>query len=206
VDRIYEGLYLRVALPFDPRKKDNGPDARRELLTVLGGRLTRLDTRLDPDGRLYNRSVAEGVLPALSPPPEALGWLARRCPTEGTTFLLSNRAPHDLTLLPLPISVAGLYEAMHGRMPNTFEDERYRRWTDRAGAAESGDPLPFSDQEWAALQSDFQDYAASFRKALRIHGEFHQTLDTMRAYLPERQGAVAGLPLSLGELSLGELR
>ena len=45
IDRIYQGLYLRAALPFDPRKKDGGSGILRELLTVEGGRLIKVDTR-----------------------------------------------------------------------------------------------------------------------------------------------------------------
>jgi len=34
VDRLYQGLYLRVALPFDLRRKDGGSGTLRELLTI----------------------------------------------------------------------------------------------------------------------------------------------------------------------------
>ena len=40
VDRVYQGLYLRVTLPFDERKKDGGSGILREILTVSGDRAT----------------------------------------------------------------------------------------------------------------------------------------------------------------------
>ncbi len=198
VDRVYRGLYLRVALPFDRRKKDAGSGVLRELLTVRDGRLRWVDTRFDDAPGVYNEAVAAGAFPELAPPPAALAWLARRAPTEGTTFLLSNRPPWRLELLPLPVSLPTLFEALHGRPPAAFEDDRYAIWVEADWRSPA--PAPFTAEQRAELAGGFALYAADLRAALRGDGELHRTLAALRADLGSRQAAVASLELSLGEI------
>ena len=67
VDRLYQGLFLRVRLPFDR------PDAdRRELLAVEFGRVTRIDT-------WFELPTSDLDLPAdveINPPHVSLVWLS----------------------------------------------------------------------------------------------------------------------------------
>ncbi|MBI4241882.1 MAG: hypothetical protein HY613_09210 [Candidatus Rokubacteria bacterium] len=199
VNRIYHGLYLRVALPFDPRKKDGGSGILQEILTVRGDRLAQIDTRFHAARRLYMDSVAASRFPALRDPSPALAWLARRCPTDATTLLMSNQPPHDLSLLPLPVSLPDLYEALYGRPPHEFKDGRLAQWSRGPWRAETAS-LPFADSELATLRSEFEEHARSFSNALRSHAEFHRTLTATRALLPQRQHAAAGLLLRLEEM------
>jgi len=197
VNRLYQGLYLRVALPFDLRKKDGGSGILREILTVQDGQLTKLDTRFDDAGRLYADSVVNASFPELDPPPPVLAWLARACPMEETTFLMSNLAPHRLTLLPLPISLPDLYAAKNGRPPAGFRDERYSRWTLAPWRSDPANTLPLTEPELEELKSDFEKYATSFRRALRTDAELHRSLASVRDLLPKRQAATSKLQLSL---------
>jgi hypothetical protein len=197
VNRLYQGLYLRVGLPFDLRKKDGGSGILREILTVQDAQLTKVDTRFDDAGRLYAESVVSASFPELDPPPPALAWLARSSPIEGTAFLMSNLPPHRLTLLPLPISLPDLFAAKNGRPSAGFRDERYSRWTLAPWRSDPADTFPFTESELEELKSDFEKYTTSFHRALRTDAELHRSLGTVRELLPERQAATSKLQLSL---------
>lgn len=199
VNRIYQGLYLKVALPFDLRKKDGGNGILREIFTIQDDRMTYVNTRFDDAPGLYATNLANGVDPQLTPPPPALAWLSQHCPTDGTTALLSDQPSHALSLLPLPISLPDLFAAKNGRLPASFEDDRFRQWSARTQRSNPGDPLPFTDAELAALVTEFEQYAVSFRTELRMHIGFHHMAD-LQAQLPERQAAIAQLRLRLGQL------
>lgn len=197
VNRIYEGLYLRVALPFDLRKKDGGSGVLREILSVSNGQLQIVNSRFEPARTLYAEDVAEGRFPALSKPDPALAWLAARCPVPGLSFLLSNREPQELTLLPLPLWLPSLYEARRGRSLSSFEDERYRRWTEEVRRAAPGPGMtPFSENELAALRTEFTAYERSLRDALRADAELHESQALIEKLLPQRRAAIADLDLA----------
>lgn len=200
VNRIYQGLYLKVALPFDARKKDGGSGILRELLTVRDNRLTYINTRFDDTGGLYTSSVAEGLFPTLEAPAPTLAWLSQRCPVVGSTFLMSARSPYEISLLPLPVSLPDQFQTKNGRLPGGFEDDRIRQWTTQVRRAQRRNPSPFSEAEVAALKTEFGQYAESFRNALRAQGALHETTMGLRAELPTRQAAASDLQLSLGRL------
>lgn len=198
VNRMYSGLYLRITLPYDKRKKDGRTEPLRELLTVDGDTLMKVDTRFNDAGLLYVSTVVDGKLSTLGPPHPAVAWLSARCPTAETTLLMDNKPPHDVSLLPLPVTMSSLYESLYGRLPELFVDERYRRWTSWTTTLPAAPP--FTDEQQARLREDFARYAKDLRIALRNHGLFHQKLDALRGLLPGRQTSVADLGLKLGEL------
>jgi hypothetical protein len=196
VNRIYQGLYLRVALPFDLRKKDGGSGILRQILVVGEGLSSQLNTRFQDTPGVYAAVLADGIFPELARPDPLISWLAGRCPTSETTFLLSNKPPYGVSLLPLPISLVRLFEAGHGRTPSRFEDERYERWLHAAEAAVSAaGPLRPADR--AALETHFAHYATSFLEALRLSAELHGDWAALQERLPERQDATLPLGLSL---------
>lgn len=195
VSRISEGLYLRVPLPYDERKKDGRVGPLRELLSVRGRELAVVDTRLEASHGHYTSAVAEGRFPSLSAPPPALAWLAHRAPTPGATFLL---ATDRLVLLPLPVSVAELFRGLRGRPAPGFTDDRYRLWTQPLRQA--GDGPPFGEDEWARLRAEFEIYADRLLHALRIQGELEGNRARLEQEIPQRQAALTGLGLGLGPL------
>lgn len=200
VNRLYQGLYLRVNLPFDLRRKDGGSGVLRELLTVRDGRLTAVDTRFNAAGSLYAAVLEAGSFPEPVPPPAELAWLAQRCPTPGTTFLMSNVAPHALSLLPLPVSLPDLYAAKQGHSPRAFEDPRLRLWTRDARRSGGAGQPSFPETAVAELRSAFERHALSLSRAMRADAELHQSLAQLRQLLPSRQQAISGLQLQLREL------
>ncbi len=171
VNRIYTGLYLRIELPFDPRKKDGGNGILREILSVDRDRLTAVDTRFDRNGRLYVDLIAQGTFPRLQQPTAALGWLARQRPAEETTFLLHNAEPFDVTLLPLPLPINALARGVYGEPLLPIRDDRYQRWT--AGGWRRMDDNPFDAATRGRLEDAFHEYVANFRIALRSHRVLH---------------------------------
>ena len=116
VNRIYTGLYLRVSLPFDLRKKDKGSGILREIITVAGNRSAHVDTRFDDTPGIYSDSVKASTFPLIDPPPPTLAWLAARNPYGGVTVLMSNTAPNNVSILPLPISLPVLFRSKNGRV------------------------------------------------------------------------------------------
>lgn len=197
VNRVYQGLYLRVALPFDRRKKDGGSGILREILTVRGNQLTQINTRFDDPRGVYSDQLADGIFPRLETPPAILAWLARRSPTRGTVLLLSNVPPYGLTLLPLPIDLPELFEAKNGRPPAGFSDDRYGEWSQGAWRGAGSNEDGFSDEARAAMKAQFAEYADSLRRALIVHATVHQTLPELRNVLDDRQSATSDLRLSL---------
>ncbi len=198
VDRVYQGLYLRVALPFDERKKDGGSGILREILTVQGDRVNVVDTRFDDAPGIYMSAIATGYFPELRVPSARLAWLARKNPLPETVLLMSNLEPHDLSLLPIPISLPELFEARSGRRPSEVTDERARRWSERGWRSADGSPLSKADE--LDLAAGFPEFARSLRAALRTDAVLHQREEQLRVEFPRRRSAVADLGLETGEL------
>jgi hypothetical protein len=195
VSRHYQGLYLQVDLPFDTRKRDGGSGIRRELLTVRGDELSRVDTRVQDYGEAYRASVVKGEVPAFDRPAPILGWLARRSPTGGVTMLMTSEPPYRLSLLPLPISLPRLYESMYGRVPDTAVDERYGKLVDEW--SQSPPEAPFTPAERDAFDAQFRSAAASFVKGLQLHATLHRTTQSLMSELPKRLEGGADLALNL---------
>jgi len=199
VNRLYQGLYLRVALPFDERKKDGGSGVRREILSVDGGRASVLNTRFEEVRGLFNEAVALANLPVLGSQPAVLVWLALENDAAEVSFLMSASAPHDLRLLPLPISLPRLYELHTGHPPLRFEDERYRAWEE--GWRPSGDAIspPFDESETAELRSAFESHRVAFARALAADAQRNQAGALYARSLPDRQRAALDLGLAIVE-------
>ena len=199
VNRIYQGLYLRVAMPFDKRKKDGGSGVLRQLLVVEDDQLAHLDTRFNDKRGVYTDAVAKGIFPELRPPSATLAWLARRSPMPGTTFLMPNQAPYEVRLLPLPIPLLALFEAHRGYQPEGYHDERFEGWTLadwRDEATDAAIPQKF----WEEMRVEFSAYASEFRSALLLDGQLHSSIEEFARALPQRQLAATGLNLDLGKL------
>jgi hypothetical protein len=200
VNRVYQGLYLRVELPFDLRKRDGGSGIRRQLLMVRNGSISQVDTRFDDARGVYGDTIAAGLFPELEPPHPALAWLGRRVPTSDTTLLMSNTEPFRVSLLPLPISLSELFEELHGRPAAGFQDARHRRWSDGPWRTQPAQLAPFDAQQLAELESEFHDYRHQFRRALLSHGKLHRSDRLAREELSLRQAAIADLMPRLGGL------
>lgn len=196
VNRYYRGLYLRVALPADPRKKDGGTGVLREMLTVSDRGLTSIDTRFGDAGTLYRDRLAEGAFPRLEDPDPVEAWLALRSPVGPRVFLMSNLPPYDLDLLPLPVSPSRLHEAAFERQTLYFQDERYERWTTQASRAGEEATNLFEPEEWERVRREFERVAASFMRSLATHARLHESPHLLDQ-VPMRQRAVSDLGLGL---------
>ena len=188
VDRLYQGLFLRVKLPFD--RPDAAPP-RRELLAIEAGRVTQIDTWFEP-----TTSGLELLADLeIDPPHASLAWLsALRSETE--TLLILSRRPAELGLMPLPVSVPQLFTSAYGAEPTFHDDEQASR-LNATWRAELADTTYLAEQELESLDSEFEEYRALFLSALRIHGEFHGIADELEASLPGRQRAGLELGLAL---------
>ena len=200
VDRLYRGLYLRVDLPFDPGRKDGGSGVLRELLSIRRDRVSVLDTRFAEAGELFVTLAEAGTLPGAPPSPAELAWLAALAPAGATTFVLSNRWPHELSLLPLAISLPELYARKERRPLRVLGEAPYAQWAARVSQPRAPSVAPFDEAERALLEARFARYAASLHGALLADAELNGTLPLLRELLPERQAAAAELRLRLPEL------
>jgi len=196
VNRIYHGLYLRVTLPFDKRKKDGGNGILRELITINDSQSGNVNTRFEDTPGIFANQVTNSQFPALAPPAVELAWLAQQNSTQNVTVLMSNLEPFDVTLLPLPISLPDIFEAMNQRQPSSYRDDRFLRWSYWPPVVEA----PFSSTEMSEMRVEFEKYAATLRQAIRIDSEFHLTIDYFEAQLPLRQTSGSNLGLDLGWL------
>jgi hypothetical protein len=199
VSRIYQGLYLRVELPFDKRKKDGGSGVLREILSVEGGRLSVVNTRFEEVRGVFNERIALGAPPTLGPQPQPLVWLALRNPIAEVNLLMSNEAPYPLSLLPLPISIPRLYERRNGRPPIRFEDRRYVDWVQGWRPQGEAQQFPLDSSELAELQPAFEVYANSLRLALSMDAARSGQGDALVAGLSERLTAISDLGLRAAE-------
>jgi hypothetical protein len=187
IDRLYQGLFLRVKLPFDR------PDvqARRELLAVESGRVAHIDTWFQPPTSVLDMPADLEVDPLHG----SLAWLAA-LRSETAALLILSRRPLELALMPLPVSVPRLFSAAYGAAPPAQEDERALRWNESWRAAVA-DTTFLDEVEIESLEEEFEEYRALFLSALRVHGEFHDVAAELRASLPDRQGAGLDLGLTL---------
>jgi len=196
VNRIYHGLYLRVALPFDLRKKDGGNGVLREIITTNEGWSSHVNTRFEDTPGVFADQVTESNFPELVTPSPRLAWLVSQNPSDETTVLMSDKEPFGVSLLPLPISLPELFVALNERAPAGYRDDRFRRWILWPPLEEP----PFTDVELTELQAEFAEYAKSLRQAIRIGGEYHQNLAYFEEQLPLRQASGVELGLGLGAL------
>ncbi len=195
VDRIYQGLYLRISLPYDKRKKDGRTEPLREILTVKGHSLTHLDTRFRTTSTLYADSVAAGVFPDIVPTPLMILWLSHHAPLEEAIFLMSNQEPYQLQPLPLPHSVEALYVEMNGHQLVATSDERYLRWKSSWSLKNDQNSHPFNEQQLHSLEVSFAVYAHRFLHALRVHAEFYRRTPQLEQQLARKQASIASLDL-----------
>lgn len=187
VDRLYQGLFLRVKLPFDRAETAS----RRELLAVEAGRVAQVDTWFEPS------SGGPGLPDDLEVEARhgSLAWLsAVRSETE--TLLMLSRRPQELGLMPLPVSVPSLFAATHGVEPTYVEEEQAPSWNE-SWRASVADTTYLAEVELEALGADFEEYRDVFLAALRIHGEFHGNTSDLQASIPRRQRAGVDLDLTL---------
>ena len=196
VNRVYHGLFLRFALPFDLRKKDGGNGVLREIITINDGWSSHVNTRFEDTPGVFADQVTESNFPELVTPSPKLAWLMSQSPGGETTVLMSDQEPFDVSLLPLPVSLPELFVALNERAPAGYRDDRFGRWT-------AWPPLegpPFTDAELTELRAEFAEYAVSLRQAIRIDGEYHQNLAYFEEQLPLRQASGIELGLGLGDL------
>ena len=188
VDRLYQGLFLLMKLPFD--RADAVP-GRRELLAVEAGRVAHFDTWFEP----MTSDLEMLVELELDPPHASLAWLSA-LRSETATLLILSRRPLELSLVPLPVSLPSLFTAAQGAAPPFREAERASRWNE-SWRADLPDTPFLDDPEREALESEFEEYRTEFFAALRIHGEFHGLGGDLLVSLPERQGAGLEFGLAL---------
>ncbi len=187
VDRLYEGLFLLVSLPFDRPEVQ----ARRELLVVEFGRIARIDTGFEqPAGGLDLLAELE-----IDPQHGSVAWLSGLRSETATSLILSRR-PLELALMPLPVSVPTLFAAAYGTQPTFQEDERAVAWNE-SWREIAADTTYLDALEMDAFESEFEEYRDLFLSALRIHGDFHGNADELQGALSERQGSGAELGLEL---------
>lgn len=187
VDRLYEGLFLLVRLPFDRPEVQ----ARRELLVVESGRVAYIDTWFEqPAGGLDLTGELE-----IDPQHGSVAWLSALRSETATSLILSRR-PLELTLMPLPVSVPTLYAAAYGAEPTFQEDERAQGWNE-SWRAMVADTTFLDELEMESFESEFEEYRDLFLSALRIHGQLHGNADELQGALSERQGSGVELGLEL---------
>ena len=196
VSRIYQGLYLRVPLPFDLRKREGGSGVRRELLTLRDGEVSVVDTRFLDAGALYDSRLEAGAAPELPLPSQDMGWLVDLRPTPGLTLLLSNLEPFELSPLPLPVSLPDLYARIYRRAPVRFRDPGLARSLPDRGT--STRPPLLSAEEFADLRSGFESYAGALQSALSSHRHLYDQSETTLDRLAERLDSLLKQSLAPG--------
>ena len=192
VARRYQGVALRMALPFDARRREGGPSRPREL--VLLGTPTRVvDTAFEEAAGIYREAHGAEGLPALVPPSPALAWLARHRPGPEQPLLLTERG--SARLLPLPLSLVDLADGVSRNPIREVPAPSLPSWREPAWAP-TADSFPGAER--AALHDDFERAGQGFLRGLRADGRLRGDEASLLASLPERQAAAHALALDLG--------
>lgn len=196
LDRVYQGHYLRVALPFDRTGTTENPIRRRELVFIRGEEIMRVDTWFEPIQERYGELFPDAELPALEAPNSGLMGLSALISSTESSILLAASPPYEAKLMPLPIAMPSLYAAVHGRAAEFATDARVIDWNESWRPAVSEAQF-LREPEAADLESDFTEYRASFLQALRAHGELYDSVEQVHAMLADRQQSGAELGLNL---------
>ena len=193
VNRVYHGLYLRLSLPFDLRKKDGGSGILREIISVNGNRSYHVNTRLESVPGLYAEKVSESYFPGVADVSPQLLWLGILNNAEFATFIMSNVEPFDISFWPVPVSLPQIFEAQTGTKPSGYLDDRFVSWVPSDGQIK----LPFGPEVSKELHSAYQSYAGTLAQAIEINAEFDKSLIEYRSGLKHRQYAAQQLGLEL---------
>ncbi len=202
VDRIYRGLYVQLALPHDPTKKQGGDGSVRTLLDVGETGIRRMSTRFeDGPGALMDRIIL-GQWPEQEPAPPEVRYLQRM--REGAvawseqSFELQRTADGKVRLMPTWWSLGSLFAAAMGRPAADYADVRGAAWLlrpDPDGAEPSAGWDPDArDELLRAWKRYLPALAAGLVLDARARGLPAPTATELQAHL--RTATLSGLPLS----------
>ncbi len=181
VNRIYNGLYLRVDLPSDPPGRARAGGLTRELLMVSGARMGCTDNRLSSPCTVYPALVADGKFPAPLPPSDRIRWLLSLSDVDESLLVLEPAEPYGVTCMPVPVSLREEYRLIMGEALPTVLDDRFLRWSrDGREGPEPPDGI-FTPREVASLRDGWRAYREGFVEALAVHCDYHQCADGMQA-------------------------
>ncbi len=195
VDRIYQGLYMRTALPVDARKKEGGTGRLRVFLEIDGKQAARINSRFEDGPGPYMALLAMGKFPMPVMPDRKLGWLAAMSNLPTTTIEVAAEPPHGLRLIPMPVALAPLFERARGRPPARVEDVRIERWRQ---AVTPEVPQPFDEAHLAAMQAVWPAWVAAFTHGLVLHHSARDLPMPTADAVAARLAAVDGLGLKAG--------
>jgi hypothetical protein len=191
VDRLYHGLYLEVALPFDLRAADGGSGSLRSIVTVpVDGRVRVLNTRLQEGNDAYGLQASRSEPLRMAERSPALSRLAALRPDE-QTYLMSNLAPYELSQLPMPASLTEIYEAKSGRTIEPLAPFDASKPDLAPGSTGHATEIALeADAATArALREGFDEYAARLAIALRLEAAYQDSAEVIRASARMRQTA-----------------
>ena len=130
LSRHYKGLYLKVTLPFDLRKKYGGPDCRRAFIQCddKGNGLVTCSRLLWP-AEAFRRATADGQFPRLRYGRRVYDWSFHSL-CQPSHLIMDSRPPYQMFPLPLPFSLQSLLREVHGNHTSLpkFRDERLSRF------------------------------------------------------------------------------
>ncbi len=200
VNRVYHGLYLEVHLPSSGKDDLGGASLRPELLLVSGNRAACADSRLVAPCQVYPGLIAMGRFPRASRPTDAQRLLLALSEVEETLLMMQPEEPYTVSWVPVPVSLSDEYRRIMGTELPTFEDERFRKWSDLLGPSTPSLRELISPARRDELWAGWAAYRDGFSKAARVHCEYHQCMDELAASLESRLDSTLELPVLAGVL------
>ena len=199
VNRLYEGLYLRIGLPFDLRSKDGGSGILRSILTLDPQSVRVVDTRFEENTAAWENRLTFDDAPIVEADLPLVRWLAAMRPANERTLLLSNQGLQNLRLLPMPISLPELYEQWEGTPLATIESQSAALWAQTTAAYDPAPAPSFDAEASAALRESFVRYSLALERGLLAEGAYRESTERLREVLPQRQAAASMMTLQLGK-------
>ncbi len=192
IDRVYQGVYLKVALPVDLRKKEGGSGNLQSILETDGRRVSRLNTRFEDAPGGFMEELAAGPVPIPRLPLPVIAWLAAMYNLPVKTFIMTAERPRGLYIMPLPVALGPIFERARGRRPAHVEDERFKRWIEAAAVSSDS---PFDSEQMAALQDGWSTWLTALVEGLILDRQARGLAPPDATEITAHLGALDGLGL-----------
>ena len=124
VNRIYNGLFLKIIFPKPSPKKEGNKRDKIDFLFVSSNRMRCVTSDFQIPCRIYPKLIVEGIFPEKKPTPLHLSHISHLLPKKEIFLILRETPIPHVVEIPLILAYSEIFE----RSISYHIDERYKFW------------------------------------------------------------------------------